>query len=148
MGPRAVAHESEVAERRPSIDLLAVGDVGHRPKRAAVDVLCIQPQRSIPTPWNTLRGVQTDEVAPGDVVEDAPHLSFRVGEKGGGGGLAPGSSIKIEAQAEAAHSAGPPIERSHTTPSTKGAVVHVGAIGEVADALPGRPDEWQPMKPV
>jgi hypothetical protein len=91
MGPRAVAQERDVAERWPAIDLLAVGDVGHHRKPVAVDVLSIQPQRSIPTLWDTLCGVQTDEVAPCKPVENAPHLSLRVREKVGRFGLAPGA---------------------------------------------------------
>src|SRR6202790_5578509 len=147
MGPRAVAQESDVAERRPAIDLLAMGDVGHRLKRTAVAVLSVQPQRSIPTPWDTLGGVQTDQFAPGEPVENAPDLRPRVREKVGGGSFALGPPLKIEAQAEAAHPAGPPIGRAHATPSAKDAVVHVGAIGEVPDHLVGRADERQPVKP-
>src|ERR1700680_4616371 len=97
MGPRAVAQESDVAQRRPGIDFLAVGDVGDRLQRTAVAVPSTQPQRSIPTPWDTLGGVQTEQFAPGEPVENAPDVRLRVREKVVGGGLSLGPSIQVEA---------------------------------------------------
>jgi hypothetical protein len=94
VGPRAVPQESNLAEPRAPINLLAVDDVRHCQRRTAVDVLSIQPMRSIPTPWNAHSRVKTDEVAPGEPVANAPDLSLRVAEKIGGGGFAPGSLIE------------------------------------------------------
>jgi hypothetical protein len=73
-GPARVAQQRDVAQRRLAIHLIALGNVSHGPERAAVDVLGIQPQRSIPAPRDALRGIQTDEVAPGELIEDAPHF--------------------------------------------------------------------------
>jgi hypothetical protein len=88
MGACTVTQERDVTERWLAIDLLAEGDIGHRLQRAVVDVLGFQPQWSIPTPGETLRGVQAEKVAPGKLVKDAPYLSPWVGGKVGGRGLA------------------------------------------------------------
>jgi hypothetical protein len=97
VGPRAVAQESNVAEPRAAIDLLAVDDVRHCRRRTAVDVLSIQPMPSIPTPWNAHSRVKTDEVAPGEPVENAPDLRLRVAEKIAGAALPLGRPSRLAA---------------------------------------------------
>ena len=51
-------------------------------------------------------------------------------------GLAPGSAIEIEAKPVALDAAGTTLERLYAATSAKGAVVHIGSIGEIPHLLP------------
>jgi hypothetical protein len=91
---------------------------------------------AVPAPRYSLRRVKAQQVASRDPVKYAPNLRLRVGMQVCRCGLPLGSAIEIEAQPIALDTAGTTLECLYTAPNTKGAVVHIGAIGEIPNLLP------------
>src|SRR5260370_133354 len=76
------------------------------------------------------------QLASRDPVKHAPNLRQRVGMQVCGCGLTPGSAVEIKAQPIALDTTGTTLECLYAAPNAKGAIVHVGAIGEIPDLLP------------
>src|SRR6516164_6242475 len=101
----------------------------------ASDVLGKQPYGPVTPVRNALCGVQPNQVAPRDRVEDTLDLCLRVGVQISGRGSTSWPTLQIETQPIPTHSADAPLERAHAAPIAKGAVVHVGAVREIPDPL-------------
>ena len=71
------------------------------------------------------------QVATGDAVEHAPHFALGIDADIRRRRLATRVAVQVEAQAIAFHAANAPLGRLHAAPLPEGAVVHVGAVGEV-----------------
>src|SRR5262249_4080583 len=146
--PRAVAQQRDVTERWLAIPFITLGNVGHGVELAAADIFGIEPYWTIPASGNAFGSVQAQKVPAGEIVEDPPDLSVRIGKEIGGRRLSARAPLEMEAQAVAAHTARTPLQRAHASTRAEGAVVHVGTVGEVPDLFAGRADEWQAVRPV
>src|SRR5467141_3224191 len=89
-----------------------------------------------------------DEIAPGNAVNHAPNLPFRIGAQIGGCGLTFRATIKIESELVALDPCRPPFEGTHATPLPERTVVQIRAEGEIPDFLPRMPFERDAVKPV
>ena len=72
---------------------------------------------------------------PRDAVEHAPNFRLRVGLQICRSGFSIGTAFEIEAQPITLDAAGAAFERLDATPDLKGAVMHVGAIGEIPNLV-------------
>src|ERR1700745_47034 len=91
---------------------------------------------AVPATRHSFRRVKAQQVASRDPVKYAPNLRVGVGVQICGCGLAPGSAIEIEAKPVALDAAWTTLERLYAATSAKGAVVHIGSIGEIPHLLP------------
>ena len=89
-----------------------------------------------PRPGTPSVEVKAQQVASRDPVKYAPNLGVGVRVQICRCGLAPGSAIEIEAKPVALDAAGTTLERLYAATSAKGAVVHIGSIGEIPHLLP------------
>ena len=143
VGSSTLAQQRDIAERRSAIDILALSHVGNSLKQVTVDVLRLDQDMAITPPRDSLSQIQTHKVAPRDAVEHAPDLSIRVKAQVCWRGLSLGPAYQIEAYSIAVDAAGAALKRLDGTSDPKGAVMHVGAVGEIPD-LVVRPT-WEAM---
>src|SRR5438045_2071446 len=75
---RAVAQQSDVAERRIAIDLIAICGIGDGARGVAVAVLRLDPEMAITAAWDAFSRIEAHKIAPSDAVEHAPHFCFGI----------------------------------------------------------------------
>src|SRR5207244_6726957 len=98
--------------------------------------------------WDAFGRIEMDESAPGDAVNHAPNLRFRIGAQIGGCRLAFRATIEVEPKPVTPDPCRPPFEGAHPAPLLESAVMHVRAEGEIPDFLPRMPFERDAEKPV
>src|SRR3984885_15432152 len=81
--------------------------------------------------WDAFSVVQPQQFAPRDPIQHAPQLAVRIGTDVRRCRLAPGTARQVEAKPVTADTSNAPFNRLHPASLAKGAVVHVGAVGEV-----------------
>src|ERR1700733_13214141 len=86
-------------------------------------------------PGNAFGVIQPQQFTPRDPIQNAPELAIRIGTDVRRRRLALRTAFQIEAQPVTADTSDTPFGRLHPASLAKGAVVHVGAIGEVPDLI-------------
>ena len=79
MRPGAVAQQRDVTERWIAVGLLSGGDISHDLNAASFAILGIDPEVTVTPARDTLGGVEADEVAACELVENAPDLCLGIG---------------------------------------------------------------------
>ena len=148
MGPASLAQKGDVAQRRVAVPDFAVGNVRDGLEMAAFDILGVGPEMAVAPTRDALGPVEVDEAAARDLVEHAPDFRLWIGTDIGGRRSSDRAAFEIEAESIATNAAGPRFERAHTSPLAEGAVVHVGAKGQIPDLIPGPAVNAQSMEPV
>src|SRR5215831_14066458 len=133
VGARPLAQQGQVTQRRAAIGLVAARDIGDDGERAAGAVLGLKPLGPVAASWNTLARIESKQVAAGYLVQHAPHLRLGIRCQIGRRRPPLWPALEVEAEAIAADAADALIDRPHAAALPKGAVVHVGAVGEVPD---------------
>src|SRR5467141_2892101 len=131
-----------------AVRVFAVGNVRDGLEMAAFDVLHVDPEMAVTPTRHAFGPVEANEIAARDLVENSPDFRLRIGTDIGRRRSSDRVAFEVEAESIATNAAGPRFERAHTAPLAEGAVVHVGAKGQVPDLILGPALNAQSVEPV
>ena len=135
VGSRSFPQQPDVAQGRLTIDFIALSHVSNSRDHPSITVLGLDHSMTVAAPGHSFCRIQANQIAPRDAVEHPPDFRVRIGVQVCRSSLASGAPLEIEAQPITSDVAGTVLERLDSASDSKGAVMHVGTIGEIPDLV-------------